>query len=123
MNICSAARRSAAPLLLAASTLAWAGATAADAMRCGTELVTEGDTQIEVLEVCGEPTTIEKFPAQLVPGLTFYGQGYYVGPYASPLIPVSVEVWTYNFGPRRLIRQVRLQGGHVAEIRTLGYGF
>lgn len=110
--------------------LAWLGAglllagqTAyGNAMRCGQAVVSVGDHQIEVLKECGEPATIERFPALLVPGATVFGDRFYA-PFASPLNPVSVEVWTYNFGPRRLMRQVRLEGGAVAEIRTLGYGF
>ncbi|MEM9384411.1 MAG: DUF2845 domain-containing protein [Pseudomonadota bacterium] len=93
-----------------------------NAMRCGQAVVSVGDHQIEVLKECGEPASIERYPALLVPGATVFGDRFYA-PFASPLNPVSVEVWTYNFGPRRLMRQVRLEGGAVAEIRTLGYGF
>lgn len=99
-----------------------AAPAAADSMRCGTALVTRGDTRLELLEECGEPDAIERLPALLVPGTTIWGQPLYA-PFASPLVPVSVELWTYNFGPRRLMRQVRLESGSVREIVTLGYGF
>ena len=111
-----------AAAVLAAAMLA-ADAVAAQAMRCGTSLVTRGDTQLELLADCGEPDAIERLPALLVPGATIFGGQVYASPYASPLVPVSVELWTYNFGPRRLMRRVRLESGSVTEIVTLGYGF
>jgi hypothetical protein len=92
-------------------------------MRCGTALVSRGDTQLELLADCGEPDAIERLPALLAPGTTIYGSQIYAGPYVAPLAPVSVELWTYNFGPRRLLRRVRLEAGEVIEIETLGYGF
>ena len=36
---------------------------------------------------------------------------------------VRVEEWTYNFGPRKLMRLIRLENGVVADIQELGYGF
>jgi hypothetical protein len=34
-----------------------------------------------------------------------------------------VEEWTMNFGPRHLMRVIRLENGFVADVRTLGYGY
>ncbi len=36
---------------------------------------------------------------------------------------VVVEEWTYNFGPRRLMRVIRFENGLVTSIRQLGYGY
>ena len=36
---------------------------------------------------------------------------------------VVVEEWTYNFGPRRLMRQVIFENGFVRSIKQLGYGY
>jgi hypothetical protein len=116
-------RRAAAVRVLVAGAVLGAAGAAADTMRCGTDVVSRGDTQIELIEECGQPDAIERLPALLVPGATIYGGRYYAAPFASPLVPVSVELWTYNFGPRRLMRQVRLESGAVTEIITLGYGF
>jgi hypothetical protein len=100
-----------------------ADAARANSMRCGNDLVTRGDTQIQVLADCGQPDAIERLPSLLVPGTTIYGNQIYAGPFGTGLAGVSVELWTYNFGPRRLMRQVRLESGSVTEITTLGYGF
>jgi hypothetical protein len=29
----------------------------------------------------------------------------------------------YNFGPRKLIRILRFEGGYLVDIRTAGYGY
>ena len=39
------------------------------------------------------------------------------------MVEVPVEVWTYNFGPYKLMRRVRFVDGLVEEIETLGYGY
>jgi hypothetical protein len=36
---------------------------------------------------------------------------------------VVVEEWTYNLGPRLLMRVVRLEDGYVEDIKHLGYGY
>jgi hypothetical protein len=36
---------------------------------------------------------------------------------------VPVENWIYNLGPNKLMRRLRFEGGIVAEIETLGYGY
>ena len=36
---------------------------------------------------------------------------------------ISVEVWTYNFGPDRLMPRIRFENGVVVSIASLGYEF
>jgi uncharacterized protein YvpB len=36
---------------------------------------------------------------------------------------IPVEVWTYNFGPHRLMQRVRFENDVVVRIESLGYGF
>lgn len=36
---------------------------------------------------------------------------------------VDAEVWTYNFGPDRLLQLLRFRNNHLADIRSDGYGF
>ncbi len=39
-------------------------------------------------------------------------------------VAAEVEVWTYNFGPDRLMQRIRFDvNGTVASIESLGYGF
>jgi hypothetical protein len=107
-------RSAAAAFLALGMTLA----TDAEALRCGTRLISPGDHQAKLLEFCGEPVTVE----------SRHGRGLYRGNRDRPFIPglfqdVLVENWTYNFGPRRLMRRVRIEDGFVVEIKQLGYGF
>ena len=36
---------------------------------------------------------------------------------------VPVELWTYNFGPYKLMRRIRFVDGLVDEIETLSHGY
>ncbi|HEX7113503.1 MAG TPA: DUF2845 domain-containing protein [Steroidobacter sp.] len=103
------------PLLL----LAWAPAWA-DAMRCGTRLIREGDTRSAVRELCGEPVDIQTRTILRRPFYDASGRFIYFG---DGLVEVPVEVWTYNFGPYKLMRRIRFVDGLVDEIETLGYGY
>jgi len=93
----------------------------ADGFRCGTKLVTEGASRSEVAHKCGEPTDVRTsrslFRRPVVWG---YGRPVYVGEDA---IEIIVEVWTYNLGPNKLMRQLRFEDGIVVDIDTLGYGY
>jgi hypothetical protein len=101
-------------------TSAFAPNALADAMRCGSRLVTFGDTRSAVINTCGEPTEVEtrtilRRATYALNGRVFlFGDGY---------VEIPVEIWTYNFGPYKLMRTVRFVEGRVDEIKTLGYGF
>ena len=93
----------------------------ADGFRCGTKLVTEGASRSEVAAKCGEPTDVVNARSVFRrPVIWGYGRPYYVG---EDFIEVPVEVWTYNLGPNKLMRQLRFEGGVVVDIDTLGYGY
>ena len=36
---------------------------------------------------------------------------------------IPVEVWLYNFGPDKLMQQVRFEDGRVVKIESLDYGY
>ena len=91
----------------------------ANAMRCGTRIVVEGDHAIDVLHRCGEPAYVEESVDYRYRRLA----GYYGHSHASGLVPVTIETWTYNFGPHRLMRRLRFENGELRSIRTLGYGY
>lgn len=90
-------------------------AVPAHAMRCGTRIVKEGDYALDVLHRCGEPEYLEQ-------SVDYRYRSVYYG-YAPSLVPVTIEVWTYNFGPNRLMRRLRFENGELKSIRTLGYGY
>jgi hypothetical protein len=105
---------------LAALLLTFAVPASADGMRCGSKLVTTGDPRAKVRQFCGEPVDVQtrsilRRPYFGIGGRTYtYGDGY---------VEVPVEIWTYNFGPYKLMRQIRFVDGRVEDIETLGYGY
>jgi hypothetical protein len=107
--------------------LAWVLATAllspaarADSFRCGSRLVTDGDTAEELLALCGAPTGITRSEIMRRPVTWRFGRPYYL---SDDLVSVPVEFWTYNLGPNKLMRRIRLEDGIVVEIETLGQGY
>jgi hypothetical protein len=97
-----------------------AGPAVADAMRCGTHLVTDGDSADKVQALCGPPTGIARSEILRRPVVWRFGRPYYL---SEDLLPVSVEYWTYNLGPNKLMRRLKLEDGLVVEIETLGHGY
>jgi hypothetical protein len=98
-------------------------AAVAQSLQCGDKLITNGTSSEEVAARCGQPTQIEH--------QTNYGEAATVAPPVGVLPPVgartgtetSVEVWTYNFGPSRLMQRIRFANGVIVKIESLGYGF
>jgi len=86
--------------LLRLGLLAWLlGAGAAHgALRCGTDLVTEGDSVVKLLEACGDPTT------------------------GDPDLYLDTAEWTYNFGPEEFMYRVLIRDGAVERIEELDRG-
>lgn len=106
-------------LLLCVIVLSGIQCVRADDLRCGDRLVSEGDKADKVRQTCGAPseTRVER---KLVPPVVWRN--------GRPIrLPggdreVVVEFWTYNLGPDRLMRQIKLEEGVVVEIKALGYG-
>jgi hypothetical protein len=107
------------PLIALIALMGIAPAASADALRCGNKLVTTGDTRAAVQAKCGEPADVQTRAILRRPRYDLHGRIYY----GDGLIEVPVELWTYNFGPRKLIRRIRFVDGLVEEIETLGYGY
>ncbi len=105
---------------LAALLLALAVPASADGLRCGSRLVTNGDPRAKVRQFCGEPTDVQTRSILRRPYFNFGGRGY---TYGDGYVEVPVEIWTYNFGPYKLMRQIRFVDGLVEDIETLGYGY
>lgn len=89
----------------------------AEAMRCGTRIISRGDLADKLLEFCGEPAAVQR---RLVRRTASLELGVFLPGFVED---VWVEDWTYNLGPHKLIRVVRLENGIVADIRQLGYGY
>lgn len=101
------------------------------ALRCGSKLVAAGAPQGKVLKYCGEPESIQVRSVYRT-GLPRGQLRQRVGTerperellYADrAYVEIVVEEWTYNFGPRRLMRVIRFENGLVTSIKQLGYGY
>ena len=108
----------------------------AAALRCGSKLISAGAPQTKVLRFCGEPEAIQihttvraGLPRYRSSGRSSFSFGTAPGRDSELLIAdrayeeIVVEEWTYNFGPRRLMRMIRFENGIVTSIRHLGYGY
>lgn len=100
--------------------LASVAAHADDDMRCGNRLISSGDTLDKVLTLCGEPRSREHRTIVRRPSYDLGGRIIYFG---DGFVEVPVDVWTFNFGPNRLMRRVRFIDGLVDNIDTLDYGY
>jgi hypothetical protein len=96
----------------AGSGLAWA-------LNCEGRLVSEGQAPWEVLAICGEPTQVDDtVEVILQPVYDPFGR-------VVDHLPVAVpkSIWTYNFGPSRLIYRLTFRAGKLVHIETGGYGY
>jgi len=99
-----------------AGLLLLAAAAPAHAFRCGSAIITRGDPAEKVLQYCGEPVAVTQ---RLKQRSYFMESGVRV---RGALEEVVVEEWTYNLGPRLLMRVVVLEDGYVEDVKLLGYG-
>ena len=90
----------------------------ADAMRCGSKLISDGDPIEKVLEYCGQPTQTQRNWIVRQPRFEYGGQEI---PFPG-IDEVPVDTWTYDFGPNKLMRRIRFVAGKVDSIETLDYG-
>jgi hypothetical protein len=86
----------------------------ASTINCEGGLVSTGDPRIDLLAKCGEPTAREYHDEEVSERLD---------PITRRRAFITVEEWTYNFGPSSLQRIVTLRDGKVAAIRTGNYGY
>jgi hypothetical protein len=103
-------------MLTLAAVLALSGPAAADSMRCGSKLLTDGDPLDKVEALCGPPASIERREI-----LRPYG--YHRGVTVHSSYEVSVEIWTYNFGPHKLMYRLRFEDGLLVDVDTLSHGY
>jgi hypothetical protein len=97
-------------------------APSAWALRCDRQLVLAGDSKPQVLRKCGEPYFTEhrveyrsvrlRGSGLQHPGLDF-----------ETVVPVNIDEWTYNFGPRQFMQRLIFENGRLVRIDNLEYGF
>jgi len=89
------------------------------AFRCGTGLVTEGDSKSQVMATCGQPTSKEKSceNSQQYTTTNKYGKTKKVKKCGQKL-----ETWLYNCGDNDFIYKLFFDDGKITNITTEGRG-
>ena len=105
-------------IVLAALACVFPVAVPADSLRCGSQLVGDGDSMDEVLALCGEPVKRTRTWMTRQPRFEYGGRDI---PFPGTE-DVPVDVWTYDFGSSRLMRRIRFVAGKVESIETLEHG-
>ena len=80
---------------------------------CGDRIISRGESKGEVLAKCGEPFYRTSHDEELWEPM---------GATGSRRVAVTVEEWTYNFGPQRFMRIITFRNGRVVDVRTGNYG-
>ena len=94
-------------------------ASPARAFYCGRRLVTFGDPQYKVQQVCGDPDDRQW-------RVTYRARSSYDPVSGAPTTvyePVVTEVWLYDFGPQRFVQEVDFENGRVIAMQPLSYGY
>jgi hypothetical protein len=91
-------------------------ARAADGMSCRRGIVSVGDSRLDLLGKCGSPTFTEARLDQRTEWVGDRVQG------ALRTVTITVETWTYDLGPARLVQHAKIEAGKVVDVRTGGYG-
>ncbi len=109
--------------------LALAVPETAHAFRCGSKLVKDGMHEVEVIAICGEPTSRRRL-GYAIRNIDIHSR-YPAGPgwtvnrspgYSYPA-EVMVTEFVYNLGPRKLMRRLTFEGGLLVNVETLGRGY
>ncbi len=94
-------------------------ATSAFAFRCGSGLVSSGDTKTQVLVTCGKPTTKESTCEGRQTGTSIDKNGKIK---KSGKCSNKVEVWHYNCGENDYIYALTFENGKLTDETTDGRG-
>lgn len=98
------------------------------ALRCGNRLVKEGMLESQVIAICGDPVETRQLGYVLRPYVVTQsaGPGSMHGTrhvYSGFHQELSVSQMVFNFGPHKLMRILRFEGGQLTSITTAGYGY
>ncbi len=95
----------------------------AHALRCGSKLVKDGMHEVEIKAICGQPVS-ERRLGYVIRSHFDRNHGSvstrYYGGYRREVLVTEL---VFNFGPRKLMRKMRFEGGHLVSIETVGYGY
>jgi len=90
-----------------------AGATGTESCICRNGIVSRGDLMAQVIQKCGEPAQkFQREEARVSRGVRH-----------TDFEKVTVDDWTYNFGPNEFMYSIQFENGRVERIESLDYGY
>ena len=105
------------------------------AFRCGSHLISTGEHLTEVMKKCGDPTHVEQwidervFTDRVLVDRFYNNRAYTDHSFrnrhlfqllqSADIAQSLVQLWTYNLGTRRFMRQLRFENGILKKIDTL----
>lgn len=94
-------------------------ATESATMICKNGIVSKGDFTGDVISKCGEPAGKTQREEKRFEKTKERG-----GAREKTVVTsVTIDEWTYNFGPNEFMHQVSLENGRVTRIESLGHGY
>lgn len=91
-------------------------ATESGTMSCQGGIVSIGDAAGEVVSKCGQPAyTAQREQKKVTEGSKSSRE--------AVITTVTIDDWTFNFGPDQFQYRLVLENGRVASIESLGYGY
>ena len=82
-------------------------------MSCAGGIITIGDRSYDVLAKCGSPNVKESYQEEVT--RRFDAD-------IKEKLFITVEEWTYDFGPNKFIRIVTIKNGMVTDIQETHFG-
>ncbi len=105
-----------------------ASAANSGGLRCGTRLVSLGDTQYDVQALCGPPDarqqrTEVRTVRQPVRVPCAGERAAWCTALVERSIEVAVEEWLYDFGPRRFVQHLLFEQGRLVHVESGERGY
>jgi len=83
----------------------------AQSVVCAGKIINAGVTKAQVAAACGTPAQVGRDAHDAA-----------IGKANAPDSDEGTEVWTYNFGPTKLMQRIWFEDGVVTRVESLGYG-
>jgi len=80
---------------------------------CRDGIVSKGDLLAEVVKKCGPPTFQSQRQETRLDDTKE----------SKTITTISIDDWTYNFGPNEFMYNLRFENGRVMKIESLDYGY
>lgn len=91
-------------------------------LRCGGDLISQGDSVAWLIDRCGAPSSIEKTAAYSTEKpVYFYRDGHEVAGTTTVTHP-AYETWFYYAGPGHFSYKIRVTGSRITNIEQGRYG-